>query len=335
MSEPTRSRLEEIVGGFRGRRVVVLGDLVADEFVHGDIERVSREAPALILEHRETRVVPGGGANAVMNLRSLGAAPLPVGIVGKDGNGRHILKRLREAGISTAGVGSDPDWDTPTKSRIVAGGVHTRQQQIVRVDRGGRRGRLSGRRAAAVRSRLKKALRSGEGILIADYGYGTAAPEVAGRPAMRGASVVTVDSRTRVGSFRQVTASTPNQEELERALGLAPLRSLASLEDAGRTLLRRTGNEAVVVTRGPKGMSLFRRRMPVLHIPAYGNEEVADVTGAGDTVIAALTLALLAGGDPHEAALLANYAAGLVVAKAGIATVSRTELVRAIRKDRP
>jgi len=150
VSDPTRSRLEEIVKGFRGRRVVVLGDLVADEFVHGEIARVSREAPALILEHRETRVVPGGGGNAIMNLRSLGAAPLPVGIVGKDDNGRRILASFRESGITTGGVVSDPDWATPTKSRIIAGGVHTRRQQIVRVDRGEPHGRLSGARSSSI-----------------------------------------------------------------------------------------------------------------------------------------------------------------------------------------
>jgi rfaE bifunctional protein kinase chain/domain len=334
VSEPSVERLERVIRSFRGRKVTVLGDLVADEFVFGEIARVSREAPALILEHRRTSVVPGGGANAVMNLRSLGATPVPVGVVGKDDNGRALVSRFRESRISTAGVVSDRDWATPTKSRIVAGGAHTRRQQIVRVDRGATHGRLSGRLAASVRDRLKKALRRSEGILIADYGYGCGDPEVVGRPALRGARVVTVDSRTRVGSFRGVTASTPNQEEVERTLGLAPLTTRRALEEAGGDLLRRTGNEALLVTRGAKGMTLFRRRKPPAHIPAYGNEEVADVTGAGDTVIATFTLALLAGADPLEAAWLANYAAGLVVTKAGIATVTRAELTRAVREDR-
>jgi len=312
----------------------VLGDLVADEFVFGEIARVSREAPALILEHQHTTVVPGGGANAVMNLRSLGASPIPVGVIGKDGNGRQVLLQFRESGITTSGVVSDPDWATPTKSRIVAGGAHTRRQQIVRVDRGSPRGRLPRRLATSVRGHLRKALRRAEGILISDYGYGAGDPDIAGRPALRGSRVVTVDSRTRVGSFRGITAGTPNQEEVERALGLAPLRSRRALEEAGRTLLRRTGNVAILVTRGAEGMSLFRRRNPVAHIPPYGNDEVADVTGAGDTVIAAFTLALLAGADPHEAAWLANYAAGIAVTRAGIAAVTRTELLRAVRQDR-
>jgi rfaE bifunctional protein kinase chain/domain len=334
VSEPSADRLGEVIKKFRGRRLVVLGDLVADEFVYGEIARVSREAPALILEHRETTVVPGGGANAVMNLRSLGASPMPVGVVGKDENGRRLLSRFRESGISTSGVVSESGWATPTKCRIVAGGAHTRRQQIVRVDRGAPHGRLPGRLATSLRGRLKKALRRAEGILIADYGYGAGDPEIVGRPALRGARVVTVDSRMRVGSFRGVTASTPNEEEVERALGMPPLRTHRALEDAGRTLLRRTGNEAILVTRGPKGMSLFRRRKAVTHLPPYGNEEVADVTGAGDTVIAAFTLALLAGADPLEAARLANYAAGIVVTKAGIASVTRAELLRAVREDR-
>jgi rfaE bifunctional protein kinase chain/domain len=331
---PAAADLERLVESFARRRVAVLGDFVADEFVHGDIARISREAPVLILEHRETAVVPGGGANAVVNLRALGATPVPVGVVGKDASGHALVHRFRELGIPTSGIVTVPGYETPTKSRVVAGGVHTRRQQIVRIDRGATPGRLAPKIAASLRQRLRKALGRAAGLLIADYGYGAGAPDVVGRSAKHGARPVTVDSRMRVEQFRNVTACTPNQEEVERALGLGPLLSLRSVEDAGRRLLRRSGNESILLTRGAQGMSLFRRGRPVIHIPAFGCDEVADVTGAGDTVIAVFTLALISGGDYFEAALLANYAAGVVVMKAGTATVNRAELIEAIREDR-
>ena len=233
MSEPSAERLERIIRSFRGRRIAVLGDLVADEFVFGEIARVSREAPALILEHRKTSVVPGGGANAVMNLRSLGATPLPVGVVGKDENGRAILSRFREAWISASGVVSDAGWATPTKSRIVAGGAHTRRQQIVRVDRGAPHGRLPGRLASTVRERLKKALRRSEGVLIADYGYGCGDPDIVGRPALRGARVVTVDSRTRVASFPIRLTTRPYSRDLESLNFWKPTRCAWSFGTRG------------------------------------------------------------------------------------------------------
>lgn len=330
-------RLASIVRGFEGRRIVVLGDFVADEFVYGDIERISREAPVPILAHRKTVVVPGGGGNAVANLRALGARPFPVGVVGKDEAGRSLLAAFRRQGIDRSGVLVQPGYATPTKSRILAGGVHTRRQQIVRIDRGGS---LSDDLPAPFRTGLRRALRSAlraaEGLLVADYGYGVATPSrlarVAAELERRGIPCL-VDSRTRVVEFSGATACTPNQEELERALDLLPLERDDELEVAGRRLLRRTRDRAVLVTRGARGMCLFERSRPPVHIPAFGSDEVADVTGAGDTVIAAFALALLAGATPLDAARLANYAAGLVVLKAGTATLDRRELTEAVYED--
>ncbi len=339
MSAARRPRFEElarIVDRFAGVRVAVLGDLVCDEFVHGDIARVSREAPVLILEHARTEIVPGGGANAVANLRALDARPVPVGIVGRDEAGHRLLARFREAGIAVSGVRRQAGYGTPTKSRILAGGVHTRRQQIVRVDRGARHGDLPRDVADALAARLRAALRGARALLVADYGYGAATPAIlrsatgrAGRPAVP----VTVDSRGRIGAFRRVTACTPNQEELENAVGVRALRTDAALFRAGAALLRRTGNASVLVTRGAQGMCLFRKGEDPLAIAASGSGEVADVTGAGDTVIAVFTLALAAGAGPDGAARLANYAAGLVVMKYGTATVSRSELLEAVRED--
>ncbi len=331
-----RDALLALVGRFKGRRVAVLGDLVVDEFVHGDIARVSREAPVLILEESKVEHVPGGGGNAVANLRALGARPLPVGIVGKDEAGRGLVATFKAAGVDTAGIAVEPAYGTPTKSRIVAGGVHTRRQQIVRVDRGARHGDLPAAVTARLKTRLARALAKSDGLLVADYGYGAATPALVssvGR-ALKG-KVVTADSRGRITAFRKIAGCTPNQEELEHATGSSRGLSARGVAAAGSRLLSRTGNDTVLVTRGAAGMVLFAKRRPPLTIPAFGSGEVADVTGAGDTVIATYTLALLAGGSPAEAAALANIAAGLAVMKYGTATVSPAELTAAIRTGIP
>ncbi|HXV77830.1 MAG TPA: PfkB family carbohydrate kinase [Candidatus Polarisedimenticolaceae bacterium] len=330
-----RARLVALVDAFAGRRVAVLGDLLVDEFLHGDIARVSREAPVLILEHRRTVAVPGGGANSVVNLRALGARPLPVGVIGRDAAGRRLVRVFRELGIDTRSLVEVDGYETPSKCRVLAGGTHTRRQQIVRVDYGAGRGEFPRRTQAMLRRALRHTLLRADGLLIADYGFGSAAPEVAEvviPPVRRRGLPVTVDSRSRVARFSGVSACTPNQEELELAFGRAPLDG-GDLSRAARQLLRRTGNDAVLVTRGAEGMALFPRGGRRVDIPAFGTDEVADVTGAGDTVIATFTLALLAGGNAEEAARIANYAAGIVVTKAGTATTSPRELIAAIGED--
>jgi rfaE bifunctional protein kinase chain/domain len=310
----------------------VLGDLVTDEFVYADIDRVSREAPVLILSHRKTVVVPGGAGNSAANLRALGAVPVPVGVVGRDDPGRRLLAAFREMGVPTSNISAVAGYETPTKSRILAGGIHTRRQQIVRLDRGAERGELPAATRRELTRALRTALKRAGGLLIADYSYGSATPRIVGGllpRLVRAGMTVTVDSRARVAQL--LTACTPNQEELEQALKVDALTDDA-VSEAGRQLLRRTGNRAVLVTLGAKGMCLFERGRRTVAIPPYGSDEVADVTGAGDTVIAVFTLSLLVGADTVEAAALANYAAGLVVTKAGTATVEREELIDAIRE---
>lgn len=335
-ADPSTERLIALVSRFQGHRVAVLGDLVCDEFVHGDIARVSREAPVLILEQTRIDVVPGGAGNAVANLRALGARPVPVGVVGRDETGKRLLAVFRRMGVATSGVAAEPGYGTPTKSRILAGGVHTRRQQIVRVDRGARHGGLSRAITARLAARLARALRGVAGLLVADYGYGAATPALvrAARQPLTG-KLVTVDSRARVSAFHRVAGCTPNQEELENSVGLSSAPDDRGVATAGRELLKKTGNGTVLVTRGAKGMILFRKSAPPFSIPPFGSGEVADVTGAGDTVIATYTLALLAGGTPEDAAVLANTAAGIVVMKYGTATVSPKELTAALQSARP
>jgi rfaE bifunctional protein kinase chain/domain len=331
VSGPSVSRLTEVVRGLRGRRVLVVADLVADEFVYGRVQRISREAPVLILQYDAADVRLGGGANAIHNIRTLGGRPVPLGVVGRDAYGLRLRALLRRKGVSVRGVGSAAGYTTPVKSRILGGGVHSTKQQIVRIDRSGALS-LDAPAARAVLRRLRGFPGRVDAVLVSDYGFGLVTPELVRAAvafARRRRIPITVDSRFALLGFRGMTAVTPNEAEVEAALGISIGHDGKKLEWAGRALLRRLGVKAVLVTRGSDGMALFEPGAPTLHIPIHGSDQVADVTGAGDTVIATFTLALAAGATPREASLLANCAGGIVVMKHGTATVSAAELRRA------
>jgi D-glycero-beta-D-manno-heptose-7-phosphate kinase len=330
--EPSPGQLGEVVRSFRGRRVLVVADLVADEFVYGRVQRISREAPVLILQYEAADVRLGGGANAVHNIRTLGGTPLPLGLIGRDAHGTRLRSLLRRRGIATAMVRAAAGYVTPVKSRILGGGAHSTKQQIVRIDRAGPLP-LAATVNRAVARRLRTFRGRIDAVLVSDYGFGLVTPELvraAVALARRKRVPITVDSRFALLGFRGMTAVTPNEPEVEAALGITIGHDLARLESAGRSLLRRLGVKAVLVTRGGDGMALFEPGKPTLQIPIHGSDQVADVTGAGDTVIATFTLALAAGATPAEASLLANYAGGIVVMKHGTATVSAAELRRAV-----
>jgi rfaE bifunctional protein kinase chain/domain len=308
--------------------LLVLADLVADEFVSGRAQRLSREAPVLILEHEGTEIRPGGGANAVHNIRTLGGEPVPLGVLGRDDYGRRLRALLRGAGIDVTGVVMDKTYPTPVKSRILGGGTHSTRQQIVRIDRVSALPERSAARVQVARAlgTFKGRL---DGVLVSDYGLGLVTPDLVRSAialAERRGVPVTVDSRHGLLGLRGMTAVTPNEAEVEAALGIRIGHDLGRLEAAGRTLLRRLGAKAVLITRGSDGMALFQPGRKPVHIPIYGSDQVADVTGAGDTVIATFTLALAAGATAAEASVLANYAGGIVVMKRGTATVSFEEL---------
>jgi len=336
LASPASARLIEIVEAFRGKRLLVLADLVADEFLYGRVQRVSREAPVLILQYDTTDVRLGGGANAVHNIRTLGAVPLPLGVLGGDDHGRRLRALLREKGIPTPLVFTATAYATPVKTRILGGGVHSSKQQMVRIDKITHLAEGSVARRSVLRA-LREYRGRVDGVLVSDYGFGLVGADVVEAAvsfARRRRIPVTVDSRHALLRFRGMTAVTPNEPEVEEALGITIGNDTGRLDRAGRTLLRRLGAAAVLITRGSDGMALFEPGRPPLHIPIYGSDEVADVTGAGDTVIAAFTLALAAGATPAEASHLANYAGGIVVTKRGTATVSAAELQSAIAGDR-
>jgi D-glycero-beta-D-manno-heptose-7-phosphate kinase len=330
---PERGRLLDVVDGFRDRRLLVLADLVADEFVAGRIQRVSREAPVLILQYDGADVRLGGGANAVHNIRTLGGRPLPFGVLGDDAHGRALRGQLRALRIDAGGVLTERSYVTPVKTRILAGAAHSTMQQVVRIDKATRLLARSKARRAVV-ERLRRFRGRVDGVLVSDYGFGLLTPSVVAAAtafARRRRIPVTVDSRFGLLGFGGMTAVTPNEPEVEEALGVSIGHDRRALESAGRTLLRRLKVAAALITRGSHGMALFEPGQPPLHIPIHGTDQVADVTGAGDTVIATFTLALAAGASPAEASVLANYAGGIVVMKSGTATASADELRAAVR----
>jgi len=317
----------ELVRRLGGARVVVVGDLIADEYVYGRVARVSREAPVLILEYDSTEIVPGGAGNAANNVAALGGQVTLVSLIGRDEPGRRAERALLRR-VDRGSLVRPAGFLTPVKTRILAGGIHSAKQQVVRIDRLSPRPITNEQRTAVARA-AHKALGKADAVLISDYGSGLVTPALARdiRGRLGGRSVpVLVDSRYALTRYRGLTACAPNESEVEQALGLRIGDNLRVLERAGRQMLARTRMQAVVVTRGSRGMAVFENGRKTVHIPIFGSDQVTDVTGAGDTVMAALTLALAAGASLEQAAQLANVAGGLVVMKRGTATVSGPEL---------
>ena len=333
-----KARLLSLIDNFGGRRVLVIGDLIADEFIYGEVHRVSREAPVLILKYDTTEVVPGGAGNAANNVTALGGSASLAGLVGADEQSRRLLAALPRQ-VDRRQVVRTRGYRTPVKTRILAGGIHSAKQQIVRIDRetGWPLDEAVSRLFA---QKISAALRDCDAVLLPNYGSGLVTPALAAavtqatmKRGRRRPIPVLVDSRYRLLDYRGLTTCTPNESEVEQALGIRIDDDAVVLEEAGRTVLRRTGMRAVLITRGSRGMALFQPKQPTIHVPIFGPDEVTDVTGAGDTVIATMSLALAAGASFYEATRLANYAGGLVVMKRGTATVSARELSDAVESD--
>ena len=327
--------LAEVVERFAGKCVVILGDFVADSFQYGDITRVSREAPVLILRHRETRVVPGGGANATNNLAALGARVFPITAVGDDPAGDALVRTFRERKVDVSGIFRVKGRITPTKTRFLAGWAHTAAHQVLRVDYEPP-SPLPEVIQAKIRKLLVTRIKNADALAISDYGFGVATPDtlhkVMGR--VKRSIPVSLDSRYRLNTFKGVgiTTATPNEPEMEALYHATIGRDISELERCGRAALKALNLSSLLVTRGKDGMALFRPGEKTIHIPVHGSDQAVDVTGAGDTVLATYTLALACSASPVEAAHIANIAGGLVVMKRGTATVSRSELLDAIHR---
>jgi D-glycero-beta-D-manno-heptose-7-phosphate kinase len=326
-----KKRLLKLLPGFEGRRVLVVGDLFLDEYLMGKPARISREAPVLILEFERRFGLPGGGTNPARNLSALGAEALMAGVIGVDEAGVELRGLLEGAGIDTEGVILDAGRPTITKTRILAQDANRLRQQMVRIDR---MSKDPLDRAVVVNlvEYLERTVPDVDAVVLSDYRSGVIIPEVVDvcrRLSLEHGKLLTVDSQGELFRFKEFGLVKSNQAEAEGTLGRS-LESDQDFEAACAQLLGELAARMVVITRGPDGMTLMVSGGDCTHIPVANRSEVFDVTGAGDTAIAVLTVALSAGATPEEAADLANYAAGLVVRKIGNATTTIEEMREAI-----
>ncbi len=317
---------EAISNRFAGKRIAIIGDLVADQFLGGTISRVSREAPVFILRHDETVTLPGAAANAAANVASLGGRPIPIGVLGADENGTRLAEAMKDAGVEIGSVVTEASATTTTKVRVLASQHYAARQQVIRIDyESGPE--LSVETREKLTANLAAIAETLDAIIVSDYGYGAVFDEIftaAHAIAERRSIPLVVDSRYRLTSYIGATAATPNCEEAENIVG-------KNYTDAsGSSLRERLGCEALLVTNGNKGMSLYTADAEPRHIDAVGSPEPVDVTGAGDTVIATFALGLASGMDFADAAKIANHAGGIVVMKKRTATVAAAELLTSL-----
>lgn len=325
-----KDRLLKLIDKMAGHKMMVIGDMVADVYLEGKISRISREAPVLVLEHAGETVVPGGAANAVHNAATLGGDIYVVGYIGADTVGKELAGILAGKGVRCAGLISDPARPTITKTRVMAGGLATVRQQVVRIDRESKTlpdHEIEEKVTAYIAANIDAM----QAVVMSDYGSGTLSPAVREQviAACRESGVpCIVDSRYDILTFAGATIVKQNEAEVAAALGYETLEG-DNLLAAGRELLSAMRAEAILLTRGADGMSLFTANS-VTHIPVTNISEVFDVTGAGDTAVVTMALALAAGAAYDDAARLANFAAGVVVRKPGTATTTINELREAV-----
>ncbi len=319
--------LNEIVDRFQGKKICVVGDIIADIFVFGRPYRLSREAPVIVVKFEEEKIFPGSAGNTINNLVALGAYVYPIGIIGKDEMGDRIMEQLSRSGnVNPEGLIRD-ERRTTTKTRILAGDTHTSKQQVIRIDKIEETPPSRKAKEKIIES-IMRVRGKVDAFIVSDYGHGVVDRRVIGimRDLAR-ETLVIGDSRYSLSLFKGFTVITPNENEAQELL--RGNRNL-SIEEMGKRILQMLDLKALLITRGNMGMTLFTKDGEIRHIPVFGKDEVTDVTGAGDTVCAAFTLSLASGADFYSAARIANFAAGIVVMKRGTAVASSDELKRAI-----
>ncbi|MGM0502620.1 MAG: bifunctional heptose 7-phosphate kinase/heptose 1-phosphate adenyltransferase [Bacillota bacterium] len=327
------TKLKHYLTRFNEQNILVLGDMIADEFIYGQPERISREAPVLILEQHDHEILPGGGTNAANNVAALGGQVYLAGIIGDDRVGRGLTEQLKQEDIKTEGLIIDESRPTAVKTRILAGGEETVKQQVVRVDKLETH-LIAKRIETRLLAYVEEIIDQIDAILLSDYGNGVFTDSLKDKIIKLGQEkdkIITVDSRYSLKSFKGVTIATPNREEAEEAVGFE-LDKPQEIEQAGEQLRSELDSEAMLITLGGEGMQMFTAEGST-HIPASNYAEVYDVTGAGDTVIGTLTLALASGASMVEAMKLSNHAAGIVVRKLGVATTNQQEMIAAMGKE--
>jgi rfaE bifunctional protein kinase chain/domain len=328
----TSDLLKIIRDEFPRKSVLVVGDLVADQFLQGTITRVSREAPVFILRHDQTQTLPGAAANAAVNVASLGGKAILIGTVGRDESGAALLEKLKQLNVVCDHIVPSAEVRTTTKVRVLAGQEHAARQQVIRIDYENAPP-LSAGLTAQLKKNILAAANGADAIVISDYNYGTASPEIAqlinGIARERKIPLV-VDSRFNLSDFPNATSATPNQDEVEQIAGRR-MSDTAELESFCAELREKLEYQSLLVTRGGSGIMLLEKNSPAVHLEAIGSKEPVDVTGAGDTVIAAYALGLASGLSFLDSARVANHAGGIVVMKRNTASAGAEELLASIR----
>lgn len=322
---------ESLIRKFEGRKVLLIGDLVADHYIKGKTSRISREAPVLILKFLGEHVVAGQVGNTAANIAALGGQACLVGCVGSDHRGDALLAALAEAGVNTEHVIRIEGASTLTKTRILAGGHHTARQQVIRID-DDERMRLDDKHCDLVLDALNAAAEKAEVIIVSDYGYGLVNERTWKRALEIGAEKnipVVLDSRYDLCKWQGASLITPNEEEALAVAGVSPDCGY-DIRSVGRKVRELTGCKDLIITRGNEGMMLFSKDGDPVPVPIFGSDECTDVTGAGDTVVATASLALAGGASAVEAMTLSNLSGALVVMKMGTATVNRAELISSL-----
>ena len=323
--------LKNIVNKFRDKKILVVGDLIADVYLDGRISRISREAPVLILEEAGKKIVAGGAANVIANAATLGGKVYAVGVVGDDDYAESLKKILSDFKVNVDGMINDKSRPTISKTRIIAGGRATVSQQIVRIDRESKLP-LSKNIETKLLGYLEKILPNVDGIILSDYGAGTVTDSIKNlliSHANKFKIPSMVDSRYRINEFSGIGYAKQSDSELAAFMKIE-INDVETLINAATKLLAELNSNGLLITRGEFGMSLFERGGTVHHIPVSDKSEVYDVSGAGDTCVAAFMLAMTAKAEPVNSARISNYAAGVAVRKLGTATVSAGELLKAI-----
>ncbi len=324
------ANLSEIIQKkFAGKKIIVVGDLVADQFLRGTINRVSREAPVFILRHDETETLAGGAANAAVNVASLGGNAVLVGFVGDDRNGENLLNVLDKSSVDCQFIVQSKEFQTTTKVRVLAGQHYAPRQQVIRIDYENQN-EISPKLHEKLKKNLISAAEKADAIIISDYNYGVANDKIAdlaGEITTEKQIPLLVDSRFRLENFPNATSATPNKEEVEQLLG----KDLT--EENCTKLCKKLNYKSLLVTLGNKGMLLVEKRKKPIYFDAVGAKEPIDVTGAGDTVIAAYALGLASGLTFSDAAKVANHAGGIVVMKKGTASASLAELLKSMERE--
>jgi len=322
-------RIKKTVANFKDARVMVIGDLILDEFLWGDVSRISPEAPVPVVWVKKESFMPGGASNVANNLSSLGGRVSLVGVIGDDEHGAILKGELEQRGVDTSGIFVDGSRPTTLKTRVVA-----QHQQVVRIDKENT-DHLSEQMIDKMVRHVEASIKKVDALVIEDYGKGVITPKVLSRivpSAKRAKKIISVDPKEEhFKYYRGISVITPNNHEASRSVGFE-IKDDASLKRAGLALLKKVNCKIALITLGENGMAVFQKAKPVVHIPTVA-QEVFDVSGAGDTVIAAYTLSLAAGADPVVSAYIANCAAGIVVGKVGIAVVTPDELLDRIKRE--